>query len=252
MRIFALSDPHLALGLPGKSMDVFGWHRHHRRIEESWQDRVRDEDLVLVAGDISWAMRIPDAQADLNFLGRLRGQKVIIKGNHDYWWSTLAKVRKVLPDGMHALQGGAMRLGEVLICGTRLWDVPGVRFDGWIDWKPNPVASDAAPADPTEALRIYEREMVRLTHALGELEQLAAQAPARLRIGMLHYPPCPAELTATPVTDLLEQHQLDHVVFGHLHAVRAGATPFGPRGRTTYHLTSCDFLDFSPILVAEL
>lgn len=242
-------------------MDVFGeqWVQHHRTIEREWNEVVGADDLTLVPGDLSWAMKIPAAQPDLNFLGRLPGRKVILKGNHDYWWASANKVRKAVPEGFHVVHGDAISIDDrLLIAGTRMWDVPGVRFDGWIDWQPNPVSpgSDAGPS-PSEiekSLKIYERELQRLEAALGALDELSRQHPDALRIVITHYPPCSAELDPSPVTDLIERHSAAHVVFGHLHAVRKDtpAPPFGSRGPTQYHLASCDFLDFRPKLIADL
>ncbi|MEM7166702.1 MAG: metallophosphoesterase, partial [Planctomycetota bacterium] len=117
VKIFALSDPHLALGTPGKTMDVFGdhWREHHRTIEREWKQIVTDDDLVLVPGDISWAMKVPGAQPDLNFLGRLPGRKVLLKGNHDYWWASANKVRKAVPDGMYVVHGDAIAIDDAVL-----------------------------------------------------------------------------------------------------------------------------------------
>src|SRR5882672_9439245 len=103
MRVFALSDPHLSFGTPGKTMDRFGpqWVDHPAKIERAWRERVGERDLVLVPGDISWAMGLEQARPDLEFLARLPGIKILGKGNHDYWWSSISKLRHALPPGMH-------------------------------------------------------------------------------------------------------------------------------------------------------
>ncbi|MEM7167825.1 MAG: hypothetical protein AAF581_20405, partial [Planctomycetota bacterium] len=142
----------------------------------------------------------------------------------------------------------------VLIAGTRLWDVPGVRFDNWIAWQPNPVSKGPSTRDEGKDLKIFERELQRLDTALASLDELRAEHPDAVRIVLTHYPPCTAELDGNPVTDLIERHAPAHVVFGHLHAVRRDTetTPFGRRGATEYHLTSCDFLDFRPKLITTI
>ena len=124
--VYAIGDPHLSLSVPNKAMDVFGarWKDHAERIREAWQDTVDDGDLVLVPGDVSWAMYLSDAKADLAFLGALRGTKLLLRGNHDYWWQSVTQVRAALPQGMYALQNDTFRFGDLYVCGTRGWTVP--------------------------------------------------------------------------------------------------------------------------------
>ncbi len=257
MKIFALSDLHLALNTPGKEMDRFGagWIDHARTIARSWRERVGDGDLVLVAGDISWAMKLEQARPDLDFLGALPGVKLIIRGNHDYWWSTKRKVRAALPPGIHALGGDAILLGGVAVAGTRLWDVPGVAFGGIIDWTPNPISAPIGAAAYTEDdLRIYRRELIRLDSALAELDRLTEGRAEVLKIVMTHYPPCGPDLAESEAMRRIAAHGARHVVFGHLHAVKTALAPapFGWRDGIGYHLTSCDYLGFAPALIAEL
>ena len=128
-RLFALSDPHLSLA-GAKPMHVFGprWDDHTRRIEENWKATVRPEDVVLMPGDISWGMRLADALPDLEWLAALPGRKVLLRGNHDYWWQSLNKLRALnLPD-MHFLQNNHVIIDGVAIGGSRLWDFPGIRW----------------------------------------------------------------------------------------------------------------------------
>jgi uncharacterized protein len=243
-------------------MDRFGaqWVGHPQKIEKAWRERVGERDLVLVPGDVSWAMTLEQARADLEFLGGLPGTKVLLKGNHDYWWSTISKVRAALPAGMHALQSDAVRIGDVVVGGTRLWDIPGASFRDWIDWRvetadpkakatmisPEPGADAAA-----ETARLWEREIGRLARALADLERLAGGDA--LRIAAVHYPPCDPELDETAATRAFEAAAVRHVVFGHLHSVKRDRprAPFGERGGVRYHFMSCDWIDFTPQLVAE-
>ena len=149
-------------------MDVFGphWKDHAARIFEAWQDTVGEDDLVLIPGDISWAMYLSDAVADLAFIGGMKGKKLLMRGNHDYWWQSVTKVRSALPEGMYALQNDVFRFGDLFVCGTRGWTIPeSTRFKESADRK------------------LYERELIRLDLSIG---QLPKDAPA---IGMLHYPP---------------------------------------------------------------
>ena len=127
MKVFAVSDLHLP-GNQDKPMDVFGgnWAGHFEKRKADWEERVGEEDVVLIAGDISWAMQLPDALTDLMRLRGLPGKKVFIKGNHDYWWSGITALRKSAPDGsFYFLQNDAVRFDGLVVCGTRGWVCPG-------------------------------------------------------------------------------------------------------------------------------
>jgi predicted phosphohydrolase len=160
---------------------------------------------------------------------------------------------------MHALQGDAVRVGDVVVGGTRLWDIPGASFRDWIDWRsdggagakaemisPEPRGDEAA-----ETARLWERELGRLARALAEIERLSGGGA--LKIGAVHYPPCVPELDETAATRAFEAAKIRHVVFGHLHSVKRDRprAPFGERGGVRYHLASCDWIDFAPLLVVE-
>jgi len=259
MRIFALSDPHLSFGTPNKAMDRFGpqWIGHPAKIEQQWRERVGERDLVLVPGDVSWAMTLEQARPDLDFLGRLPGRKVLVKGNHDYWWGTISKVRRALPPTTQALQGDAVRVDDVVIGGTRMWDSPEFDFGPIIDWKPGPggaISMQRTSDDEAESLRIFERELGRLERAMTALDALATAAGAStLRIAATHYPPCGADLAPTKATALFERHGVKQVVFGHLHSLRRdlAKAPFGARAGIQYTLAACDWIDFAPVLIAE-
>ena len=131
MRVFALSDPHLSFATPGKKMDRFGdqWVNHVGKMARAWDETVSADDLVLVPGDVSWAMKPTGAAPDLAWLADRPGTKVISRGNHDYWWTTRSRVQGALADGCFALDATAARVGDVAIGATRLWDVPGVSMD---------------------------------------------------------------------------------------------------------------------------
>jgi predicted phosphohydrolase len=265
MRLFALADTHLSLGVPDKSMDKFGppWVGHTARLESNWRSLVAEDDLVLVPGDISWAMRLDGpggAGPDLEFLGRLPGTKVLVKGNHDYWWQGISTVRRALPAGMFAIQNDAVRVGSVVLAGTRLWDTPGLKLgDIFVPGESRSAAEGAEPEavppeDPAETERIYRRELGRLRASLEAMEKLAASAPQGepiLRVALIHYPPCGPNLEPTEATEVFERYRVRHVVFGHLHGVRRDLRPppFGEARGVCYHLVAGDYLDFRPKLI---
>ena len=157
MAIYAIGDLHLPGG-DDKPMNVFGdhWSGHFERICQDWISRVRDEDTVLIPGDISWAMQLDDALPDLESIGRLPGTKVLLRGNHDYWWSGISRLRDVLPKGMFAIQNDAMKIGDTAVCGTRGWTLPG---------------GSTAPEDE----KIYRRELQRMEMSLDRAMKLGAE-----------------------------------------------------------------------------
>lgn len=227
MRCFAISDLHLSF-TSNKPMDRFGshWYRHWEKVESAWKTQIQTDDLVLLPGDHSWALKLEEAVPDLEFIQNLPGHKVLTKGNHDYWWQSLAKIRKRFP-GLHFLQNDAIRIGPFAICGTRGWDLPGSEgFD-----------------DPDDE-KIYRRELERLKLALQALDPEAS-----CRIAMLHYPPLFPYRRQSQFTQLLEDARIDVCVYGHLHKSN-GHRPFqGRQGGVSYYLVSCDMVEFEPVLI---
>jgi predicted phosphohydrolase len=244
--IWAIADLHLALSCPEKEMSVFGksWENYTQRIQENWQRVVKNDDLVLIAGDISWAMRLEEALIDLEWIDRLPGKKLISRGNHDYWWTSLTKMNKVMPSSLHALAHSSFTWNDVSICATRLWDTPEFSFDDYILKTPNPRQS-AKKEEEIDSAKIYERELGRLEIALKSLD-----SAARLRIAMVHYPPIGPLLQPSRASQLLEKYGVSICVFGHLHNVDLTKPLFVKQphqeGTIDYLLTSADYLNFTP------
>lgn len=220
MKIFAISDLHLSTSV-NKPMDVFGgaWENYWELIKKDWQSRVSAEDTVLIAGDISWGMNIDQAKADIAAISELKGTKIIIKGNHDYWWGSYSKVKNVLPDGMLALQNNALRLEGVVLAGSR----------GWVM---NGSAEDEA---------IFKRELLRLEMSLEAAVKLR-QDGDRLVV-MTHYPPFDVYLNDSDVTRLIGKYNADAVVYGHLHGKECRARAIVDKYGVPYYLTSCDLVN---------
>jgi len=253
MRIFAISDPHLSCATPGKSMDVFGdeWAGHPEVMAERWRAQVGAEDIVLVAGDISWAMRHEGARPDLELIASLPGRKVLIRGNHDYWWSSPSKLRALLPEGVSIVHHDAVTIEGVSIAGTRLWDDAELRF-GRVPLRPRTCKSTitmAAPKPPEENEKILRRELGRLERSLATLDPAAS-----IKIAMVHYPPVGYDLGDSRAAAIIEQSEVSHCVFGHLHGLipRKDNPLFGRRGGVEYVLTSCDYLEFTPLEIARV
>ncbi|MCH9608656.1 MAG: hypothetical protein S4CHLAM45_12370 [Chlamydiales bacterium] len=228
MHIWAIADLHLAKGVPNKKMDVFGpnWVNYMDKIEENWRAVVTPDDLVLIAGDISWAMKMEEAKIDLKWIDTLPGTKVLIRGNHDYWWSSATKVRAALPPSLHIVQNDAFVWNGVSIGGARLWDTDEFSFNPHVE------------KDLTRE-KIFLRELNRLELSLKALT-------TDRRIVMTHYPPIGADLEPTRASKLLEKYKVNDCIFGHLHNVQKGQLPFGESGGVHYQLTACDYLGFKP------
>lgn len=231
MRVFAIADLHLASVTP-KPMTIFGpqWAGHPELIFTRWREEVRPGDLVLLPGDLSWAMHLPDAMIDLAPVAALPGTKVLLRGNHDYWWVGAGKLRAALPPGMLALQNDAVRVGNVVVCGTRGWLTPGYE-----------------PLSPDDE-RLLNREAERL--------RLSVQAAAQLRqpgdhlILMLHYPPASPPYPPNALTPVIESARPDLIVYGHLHGVNPERALRQVSGIPAF-LVAADALRFRPKLLLD-
>lgn len=226
MRIFAISDLHLPGG-EDKPMDIFGngWQDHFERISRDAADRVSSDDVILIPGDISWAMTLKNAVPDLGKIATFPGRKVIMRGNHDYWWSSVTQVRAALPKDVYALQNDALRFGPLVVCGTR----------GWIC--PSPGSGKLSSDDE----RIYNREVHRLRLSLRAA--LPLNDGERL-IVMMHYPPFNEARESSGFTGQLESNGVKDVLYGHLHGGSLKTCFHGERNGVFYHQVSCDRLDF--------
>lgn len=257
MRLFALSDPHLSFGVPGKSMDRFGteWIGHPAKIASAWREAVGPRDAVAVPGDISWAKKLEGAMPDLEWLDKLPGTKVILRGNHDLWWPTNAVLERELPPSIRFVHNNHARVGPFVFFGARLWDTTEYSVNALIEWDPKkgpiPGADGMMPGmDAAKQDAIYD-------HELHRLKMSAAGLPEGVRIGLTHYPPLDHVLNPSRASNLLEDAGARHVIFGHLHSVREEwrGKAFGIRqdsvGKTEYHLTACDYIGFRPKLICE-
>lgn len=223
MKIFAIADLHLSND-ESKPMDIFGaqWENHFARIREDWASKVSDEDIVLLPGDLSWEMKLEAAVSDIRRVGALPGRKVLIRGNHDYWWSSIGRVRENLPEGMYAIQNDAVTIDGFTFCGTRGWVLPGEDSD----------ADDE---------RIRARELGRLRLSVDSALRIAGDGPI---ICLLHYPPLLEAMRNTEVTALIEQTPIREVVYGHLHGNALKGAFRGMHNGVNYHQVSCDGIGF--------
>lgn len=249
MTLWAIADLHLAKGVPSKHMRIFGpqWEDYMEKIEAAWRCAVAPEDLVLIPGDISWAMNLEQAKIDLDWIGALPGTKLLLKGNHDYWWGSLAKVQKILPSSCHLLQNNSFQWdhGRIAIGGSRLWDIPGINFSAASDSIPPHIPEIKEPEALEESQKIYERELLRLEASLK-----CFPSTATIRIAMTHYPPIGPFLEETAASALLEKYGVQICLFGHLHHTTKKTALFGSLHGIAYHLVACDYLEaFKPFKI---
>lgn len=223
MKIYSISDLHLDINNT-KPMDIFGpvWHDYLDKIIIDWRERVTDEDVVILAGDYSWAMKLEDVVPDFDFLRNLPGKKIIIRGNHDYWWSSVSRVREKLPPNTYALQNDAIKIGEYIFCGNRGWIIPEGKYD------------------TAENRKIYARELIRLELSLQSAKKL--QTADEKIVFITHYPPFNKNIEPSEYTRLIERYGVSFVVFGHLHGYVNPKMYFNEINGVKYYLTSCDAL----------
>lgn len=232
MRIFALSDPHLATSVD-KPMDVFGvrWDGHENKIKENWSKTVGSDDIVIVPGDISWGLKLEEAMSDFRFLHELPGTKIIIKGNHDLWWTSISKLNSFFDDIIF-IHNSFYNAGSFAICGTRGWQLPHMTA-GWDEHDE----------------KIYQRELIRLDMSLKK----AVDAGFKNIIAALHYPPVDFSGASTEFTRIIEKYPVTDVIYGHLHGREAQKSAFnGTRSGIRYRLVSSDCISFAPVLLYDL
>lgn len=223
MSVFAISDLHLSFGTD-KPMDVFGhtWENYEEKIKENWENLISDNDIVILNGDNSWATYLPDTVSDFEFIHKLPGRKILLKGNHDYWWSTINKHRNFCRekgfDTIDFLQNESVLYDNTAICGTRGWQLT---------------------SKDEQDQKVYDRELGRLKLSL----EAGVKHNPDMIIAAMHYPP------DDNFKKLLEEYGVSVCVYGHLHSIaHRGVTDTVENG-ITYRLVSCDYLGFVPVCI---
>lgn len=233
MSLFVIADPHLSLGV-NKPMNIFGphWQDHDDRLRQNWLELISDEDTVIIPGDISWGMHLIDALPDLQFLHALPGRKLLSRGNHDYWWTSLRKMEKFCLqhelNSIGFLRNNAMEIEDDLICATR----------GWILPDDNEFTSDDE--------KILIREAGRLKLSLDAAT--AIRKPEQRLIVCLHYPPLTRTLGGSVFTKLMQDYKTDICCYGHIHAAGSALALAGKElDSIKYWLISADQIGFKPL-----
>ena len=236
MAVFAMSDLHLALGAD-KPMDVFGegWRDYMTRIRYNWNAIVAPSDVVIIGGDVSWAMYLDDCGPDFEYLNSLSGVKIISKGNHDYWWESVTKLRRYAADNgfnaLNFLHNNSYIVQDWAVCGTRGWIIP---------------SSETFSADD---MRMYERELNRLELSAQDMALCAEKSGAQAlrRIAVLHYPPVLSDGNPDKgFAQIMKRYGITLCIYGHLHGIAARNAFCGIADGIEYRLVSADFLKFEP------
>ncbi|MGA9523640.1 MAG: metallophosphoesterase [Myxococcaceae bacterium] len=245
MRLFGIGDTHLP-STRNKDMDRFGWAGHPGPLQRAWDEKVGADDVVIVAGDISWATRPNEVMDDLKWLDERPGRKVLLRGNHDFWWGdSSSKLRKLFEPfkSFHGfLQNSSVVAGPWLIAGTRLWTVPEA-----------PRMPGGEMGDEEARTDYVERENRRLSFSIEDaLKKEKESATPLRRVVAVHFPPLYSNGTATAFSKTVEDFQPSVCVYGHLHGPGIPAGFVGERNGVRYVLASCDAAGFSPVLLDEV
>lgn len=225
MHLYAIADTHLSFGT-NKPMDTFeGWENYTEKLKNNWNKLVSQEDTVVIAGDISWAMNFDELKADFQFIENLNGYKIIFKGNHDYWWNTMTKMNLFLEENnfksIKILHNASAEFGSVSVCGSR----------GWL-----------FESEEDHDEKILNREVCRLKASLDSAE-------ADEKIVFLHYPPLTTNSECIEIINLLKDYGIKKCYYGHLHGDAAKYSIDGIRDGINFKLISCDRLNFTPYMI---
>lgn len=228
--LYAIADTHLSLST-GKTMNIFsGWTDYEKRLEKNWKHLVTDDDTVVIPGDISWCMNMEQGLEDFRFLNSLPGRKIILKGNHDYWWQTKKKsddfFKKYEFTTLNILHNNTYTCGNIAICGTRGWF-----FD----------------AEDDENKKVVLREAGRLRTSITEAKKTGLEP-----VVFLHYPPLNREKKCEEIYNVLLEENIKRCYYGHLHSYALATAVNGKNeDGINFSLISGDFLEFCPVLVPE-
>lgn len=229
MALFAIGDLHLAFSM-NKPMNKFGkqWENHHIKIKNNWTNLVKSYDTVIIPGDISWAMTENEAELDLNFIKELPGNKVIIKGNHDFWWNKTGFLNDKYKENMYFLRNNSYIYNDIAIAGTRGWTCP----------------NDTSYTLHDE--KIYFREQQRLKMSIEH----AISKKCKDIIVVMHYPPTNDKRDISGFVEIIQYYNIKKVIYGHLHGEKSYNNSInGVYNGIEYILSSSDYLDFSPIKI---
>ena len=227
MAIYAIGDLHFSVAAK-KPMDIFaGWDNHAEKIIQNWQKKIKQEDTVVLAGDTSWGMTLQQALPDFRLIHKLPGTKLILKGNHDYWWGSVAKMTGLFEqnglDTLHILHNNSFFVEGVNICGSRGW-----------------MFESGEPHDD----KIIKREAIRIEASLKAAEKTDGET-----ILFLHYPPLYAGQVQEPFMELMRKYSITRCYYGHIHGVGHKYAIQGNHRGIAFHMISSDAIGFNPVCI---
>lgn len=229
MAIYAISDLHLSFNTD-KPMDIFGWNDYEEKIREDWKSKVKDEDLVLLPGDFSWEMKLSSTYKDFEYLSKLPGKKLLLKGNHDYWWTTLKSMRKFLEENnienIDFIYNNSYEFENNIITGTRGWNLT---------------------TETKEDEKIKNREAMRLENSIKD--GIVKFGEGKNIITCMHYPPILKDNKNNEFTQILEKYHVKYCIYGHLHGKSQSNVIEGEYNSIKYKMASCDYTDFKLIKI---
>ena len=236
MSVYVIADLHLCTDNESKSMEVFGnrWKDYKNRIHTNWNKLVTENDTVIIPGDISWALTLQDAVSDLNFLDSLNGKKVIMKGNHDFWWSSVTKMKALFSElgisSISILNNNALEVENYIITGSRGWFVD------------SSVQTKNVNADFN---KVNNRELIRLKIGLEAAHKMREETNKEI-IAFFHFPPLWGEFKNEGIINLLNEYEISRCYFGHIHGNYSVSGSFDVSG-IQMHLISADYRNFIPL-----
>lgn len=229
MSIYAISDLHLSFNT-NKPMDIFGWNNYEEKISQDWRTNVKEEDLVLLTGDFSWEMKLENTYKDFQFINNLPGKKLLLKGNHDLWWTTLKKMREFLKEkefnNIDFIYNNSYEFENYIIAGTRGWNLVSENIDD---------------------KKIKDRELLRLENSIIDgIQKYGEDKPI---IVCMHYPPLLKDLKNNEFTKILEKYNVKYCLYGHLHGKSHINVFDGIYNNVNYKMVSCDYTGFKLIKI---
>ena len=238
MSVFVIADLHLDIKSNEKSMEIFGnrWQNYVNKIEKNWGRLISEEDTVIIPGDISWGLNLEAAIHDLKWIDKLNGKKILLKGNHDFWWSTVSKTQKFFEENdittIQILSNNAYEVGPYIICGSRGW------------FTDNTMQSTSQNVDYN---KIINREVIRLKMSLDNAKRLQRDSEKEILV-FLHFPPIWGDFKCEEIVALLSEYNIKRCFFGHIHSNYTAPSSFVDKG-IKYTLISADFIDFIPQII---
>lgn len=229
MSVYAIGDLHLSIAAK-KPMDIFaGWDNHAEKIKENWLKKITDRDTVVLAGDVSWGMTLAQALPDLRWIDSLPGRKIIIKGNHDYWWASVSKMKETFAqtglDSLYILHNNSFTVDNVNICGSRGW-----------------MFETGEPHDD----KLINREAMRMDASIRSV----GEAPGE-KLLFLHYPPLYAGQVLEQFISVMHVHGIKRCYYGHIHGAGSRAAVQGITRGINFTMISADYIGFDPLLIEK-